>query len=121
MEPADTIAVYGAAWNEPDDAARTALLERAWSDDGVYRDPLGLAEGRAALVAHIGGFHTMMPGHRIEQASGVDVHGVWFRFAWRMRDGQSVVTEGVDFGQLAADGRIERITGFFGPLPELDG
>lgn len=121
MEPSDTIALYGAAWNEPDDAARAALLERAWSDDGVYRDPLGLAEGRAALVAHIGGFHTLMPGHTIEQASGVDVHGAWFRFAWRMRDGNSVVTEGVDFGQLAADGRIERITGFFGPLPELVG
>ena len=29
-----------------------------------------------------------------------------------------VVMEGVDFGEVAGDGRIARITGFFDPLPE---
>ena len=119
MEPADAIAAYGAAWNEHDEAARTALLERAWSEDGLYQDPSASAEGRTALVAHIGGFHAMAPGHSIELVSGIDHYGSLFRFAWEMRNGEERVLEGMDFGEFADDGRIRRITGFFGPFPDL--
>ena len=31
----------------------------------------------------------------------------------------ATILEGVDFGALAADGRVAAIDGFFGPLPEL--
>jgi hypothetical protein len=118
--PADEIvAAYSAAWNERDDAARRSLLERSWSDDGLYCDPTARAEGRAALVEHIGGFHARLPGHRLELASGVDEHDGLLRFAWRMLgpDGAPAL-HGVDFGELGADGRLTRIVGFFGPLPE---
>jgi hypothetical protein len=37
-----------------------------------------------------------------------------------MRNGDAVELEGVDFAELAPDGRIRRITGFFGPLPPLE-
>jgi hypothetical protein len=117
MDTAETVGAYGAAWNEPDEEKRRTLLARSWSDGGVYMDPTGRAEGRDALVAHIGGFQTMMPGHTIDSTSGVDVHGNVFRFAWTMRNGNDVVLEGMDFGELADDGRINRIVGFFGPFP----
>ena len=120
MDVSDIVASYGAAWNEPDEAARTALLEKAWADDGFYQDPLGTADGRAALVAHIGGFHERFPGHTIDVASGVDSNVGDLRWAWVMRNGDEVVLDGVDFAELAADGRIQRIAGFFGPLPPLD-
>jgi hypothetical protein len=120
MDTNEIVATYGAAWNEPDEAKRTALLESAWADDGVYQDPTGIAEGRAALIAHIGGFHQMFPGHTINLTSGVDSNGTHLRFAWNMRNGDEVAMEGVDFVELAADGRIQRIAGFFGPLPPLD-
>lgn len=120
MEIDDVVAAYGAAWNEPDAAKRTALLEQSWADDGQYRDPTGNASGRAALIEHIGGFHAMMPGHEIHQASGVDAHGSTFRFEWDMRNGAEVALVGMDFGELAPDGRIQSITGFFGPFPSLD-
>ncbi len=119
MEPAEAVAAYGAAWNESNEGARRALLAQSWSDGGVYMDPTGRADGRDALVAHIGGFQTMMPGHTIEMTSGVDVHGNVFRFAWTMRNGNEAVLEGMDFGELADDGRIDRIVGFFGPFPPL--
>jgi hypothetical protein len=119
VDATETVAAYGAAWNEPDDAARAALLASAWSDDGTYEDPTGRADGRAALVAHIGGFHVMMPGHTIVQTTGVDVYGCLFRFGWAMRHETDVAVEGMDFGEFADDGRIRRITGFFGPFPEL--
>lgn len=111
------VEAYGQAWNEPDEAARRALLDKAWSDDGVYCDPTATVEGRDALVAHVAGFQQMWSGARIEMRSKVDEHGPNFRFAWEMVDasGASVMT-GVDFGRLADDGRIASITGFFGPL-----
>ena len=45
---------YMAAWNEPDDAARRALLEQCWSDSGVYLDPNVSLAGRDALATKIG-------------------------------------------------------------------
>jgi hypothetical protein len=114
----EIVAAYSAAWNEQDEGARRSLLERSWTDDGVYCDPAARAEGRAALVDHIGRFHARMPGNRIELSSGVDEHDGLLRFAWRMlgRDG-AVALDGMDFGELGDDGRLERIVGFFGPFP----
>jgi predicted SnoaL-like aldol condensation-catalyzing enzyme len=120
VEPSKVVAIYGAAWNEPDEAKRTALLEESWVDDGVYQDPTGVADGRAALVAHIGEFHEMFPGRSIDFASGVDVTDAGIRWAWVMRNGDAIELEGMDFAELAPDGRIRRIAGFFGPLPSLD-
>jgi hypothetical protein len=115
---AEVVATYAAAWNERDESGRRALLERAWTDDGVYADPTALAEGREALVEHIGGFHARMPGFRIELASGVDGHGGRLRFAWHMVDPQGqVALEGLDFAEQGPDGRLTRIVGFFGLLP----
>jgi hypothetical protein len=114
----ETVTTYAAAWGEPDEGKRRRLLEAAWADDGVYTDPTVLVEGREALVAHIGGFLATTPGARIRATSGIDTHHGRLRFTWTMHaaDG-SLVVEGVDFGVLAADGRLRRIIGFFGPLP----
>jgi hypothetical protein len=117
MTTDEMVASYGAAWNEPDEAKRRALLMQSWSDEGHYMDPTGSAAGRDALIQHIGGFQATMPGHTIEMTSGVDVYGNVFRFAWEMRNDQGVALEGMDFGEIADDGRISRIMGFFGPFP----
>jgi hypothetical protein len=122
MAPAEeTVAAYAAAWNEHDEDARRALLERSWADDGTYCDPSGRAEGRAALVRHIGGFHARMPGNRIEMASGVDEHDGLLRFSWQMLGPDGVVAlDGMDFGELDGDGRLKLIVGFFGPFPAVE-
>ena len=119
MNVNEIVDAYGASWNEPDEGKRRALLEKSWADDAIYQDPTGRAEGRDALVAHIGGFHQMFAGSTIENTSGVDTHGSVLRFAWRMLDADgNVAIEGMDFGELAPDGRLASITGFFGPFPE---
>jgi hypothetical protein len=117
MSTEEIVAAYGAAWNETDEARRLALLDRSWADDGTYCDPTAVVSGRAALAAHIAGFHQRMPGHTIDLTSGVDEHDDMFRFAWAMRKDGETALEGVDFGELAPDGRIRRIVGFFGPFP----
>ncbi len=120
MDVNEAVATYGAAWNETDEAKRRKLLEQAWADDAIYQDPMGRAEGREALVAHIAGFQQMMAGNTIEPTSAIDTYGRVFRFSWVMRDASgNVALEGMDFGEVAADGRLQNITGFFGPFPPV--
>jgi hypothetical protein len=115
------VTAYSLAWNALDEADRRQLLEAAWADDATYCDPTANFEGREALVAHIGALQVAMPGHTIDLVTGADEHDGHLRFGWLMHgpDGLAVL-EGMDFGHLAEDGRLQRIVGFFGPLPILD-
>jgi hypothetical protein len=110
---------YLAMWNEEDPERRAAHIAAAWADDGRYVDPLQEAEGHAGLDQMVVGIHAQMPGHRFTRTSGVDLHHDELRFGWQLAapDG-TVAVAGVDVGTLAEDGRLRRITGFFGPLPE---
>jgi hypothetical protein len=108
------------AWATTGEAARLALLDRCWADAGIYCDPLSRVEGRHALSDHIVAFQRSRPGFRIPLASGVDTHHEFLRFRWVMLNpaGQFVY-EGFDAGELAPDGRLQRITGSFGPFPAI--
>ncbi len=114
----EAVSAYMAAWNEADEAKRRRLLDTAWADDGRYTDPMADAPGRDALIDLITQFQKQMPGAAIAQVSGIDEHHGRLRFAWKMQgpDG-STRMEGIDIGQLAEDGRIQSIVGFFGPPP----
>ena len=114
----DTIAAYIAAWAEKDETKRRALIEQAWADDGLYVDPVAEGRGRDALNQIIAGFHAQQPGARIDLASGIDQHHNQVRFAWNFvqADG-TIAIEGIDAGELADDGRITRIVGFWGAPP----
>jgi hypothetical protein len=123
MEKAAIIAAvkgYMDAWNEADEAARLALLERCWSDRGRYVDPNVDLEGRPALAQHIAKVGAARPGARLEFVSGIDVHHNVVRFLWRLvRADGSVGDTSIDFGEVGEDGLIVRIVGFFGPAPEI--
>ena len=121
MGDATTIVdTYLAMWNETDARRRAQLIERAWTGDGRYADPMLEAQGHAALSDMVAGVHAKFPGHRFRRRSGVDAHHDQLRFAWDLvaPDG-AVVVAGIDVGALAADGRLERITGFFGDAPAM--
>ena len=115
--PQEIVAAYCEAWNVSADGQRRALLEKSWSDAGAYVDPRTSLAGRDALFAHITRVQAARPGSRIVMTSGLDLHHDVLRFAWKLVDTRgNAVVEGVDFGELAADGRLRKITGFFGPL-----
>ena len=120
MALSDTIDAYIAAWAEKDEAKRNAFIEKCWADDGLYCDPQAEGRGRQALSQIIGGFHQQVPGARIDLASGIDQHHNQIRFAWNFvqADGK-VAIEGIDVGELADDGRIARIVGFWGAPPAI--
>lgn len=106
---------YCAAWREKDPVARAAILAAVWHEEGRYCDPNAEVTGRAALSELIGAVQARFPGGEVQRLSGVDAHHDCFRFTWTMTLGEGKqLPESIDFGRLAADGRIAEITGFFG-------
>ena len=116
-----TIDSYLEAWNEADAARRAELIEAVWADQGRLVDPPLVGEGRSEISDMAAALHAQFPGHQFRRASGIDEHHGHFRFAWDLvgPDG-TVALAGVDVGKLSEDGRLDRITGFFGPLPPKD-
>ena len=109
---------YLAAWNERDDARRAELIERAWAPDGRLIDPPFDGEGHDGISQMAAVMHEHYDGHSFERTSGVDMHHQHARFAWKLvgPDG-AVAVEGIDVADLAEDGRLARVVGFFGELP----
>ena len=117
-----SIDTYIDMWNEEDADRRAALIAAAWTDDASYVDPLLEAEGHQGLTEMVATVHGHYPGYRFRRRSDVDVHHDRVRFAWDLvtPDGD-VFVAGIDVGEVAEDGRLRRITGFFGDLPPLAG
>jgi hypothetical protein len=116
----ESVLAYVAAWSEADEGKRQALLQICWAENGIYVDPTGEVSGREALVQHIGRLQQQFPEDRILLTSGVDEHHGQMRFTWvRVGPDGNRIREGIDVGEMGADGRLVRIIGFFGPLPPI--
>jgi len=122
MSIEEIVATYVAAWDEPDRSRRRALLEASITADAVYVDPTVDLRGIAALVDHIDGVQRRLPGSRLDLTTAVDAHHGLARFGWRkvLADG-TALPDSIDVVEIAADGRLARIIGFFGPLPQKAG
>jgi SnoaL-like domain len=108
---------YIAAFNEADPQRRRDLVARSFTEDGTYLDPLMSGEGHDGIDAMIAGAQQQFPGHRFVLAGAPDAHNDRVRFTWHLRPdaGADVVAVGIDFGTVAADGRLTSITGFLEP------
>lgn len=116
-----TLQDYLEAWNEPDEATRRKLLEGCWAEDAIYTDPSVHVEGREALVHHARKFAERWPGAHVALTSGIEEHHGMMCFTWHVVgvDGEPL-RHGIDFAELAPDGRLQRIVGFFGRFARLD-
>jgi SnoaL-like domain len=113
-----TVDTYLSAWSEPDADRRDALVRQVWAPDGTLTDPPLAAAGHEGISGMHAAMQGQYPGHRFRRASAVDAHHDRFRVGWELVDPTgTVVLSGVDVGELADDGRVRRITGFFGDLP----
>jgi hypothetical protein len=111
--------VYEAAWNEIDAQRRLVLLGECWAEAGVYTDPGVQTQSRMSLSDNIGAFLASTPGHSLRVISGIDEHHGQVRFEWQLLDsGGATALAGMSCGLISAEGRIERMTGFFGPFPQ---
>jgi hypothetical protein len=113
-----TVDTYFEMLNETDPERRNRLIERVWTADARWIDPPLAVQGYAAIDAKTAGAHGQFPGHSFRRTSGVDCHHDQLRFGWELAapDGTPALA-GIDVGELAPDGRILQLTGFFGELP----
>ena len=110
---------YAKAWDETNATTRAALLAQVWAKDGQYRDPSITLKGADALSIHMGEFHQAYPKAQLIPTSKVDCYGPVFRATWHLEFGNGTpALDGYDFGECDNDGRIIRITSFFGLLPD---
>jgi len=114
----DVIDAYIDAWNATDPAERRGLIERVWTQDGRYTDPLAVAEGRDAIDATIAAVQEQFPGLVFRLGGPVDAHHDLTRFTWELGpDGADPVVIGFDVAVLAPDGRVRAVHGFLDKLP----
>ena len=108
------VETYIATWNEADPERRRQLVEQTWSEPASYVDPLMSGRGKDEIDVMIGAAQQQFPGHRFELIDGPDAHHDRVRFTWQLvpAAGGAPVAFGFDFGTLAADGRLEAVTGF---------
>jgi hypothetical protein len=117
----NTVDTYLSGWNETDPQRRASIIESVWASHGRLIDPPLAATGQDEISNMTAALQSQFPDHHFVRTSGIDEHHNHFRFAWDLvaPDG-STALGGVDVGELADDGTITRITGFFGELPPPD-
>jgi len=92
---------------------RRELIARTWTEDASYIDPLMEGAGQAGIDAMTAGVQAQFPGHAFRRTSEIDAHHDRIRFSWELApEGRPAVAIGTDFGIVAADGRLQTITGF---------
>ena len=116
--PASLADAYVASWNETDAAKRLAAIARVWAERGTYRDPLMASDGHAGIDAMIAGVQTKFAGLVLKSTSKVDSHDGNLRFSWSLGPAAGpALVEGVDFCQLASDGKLASVVGFIDKAP----
>ncbi len=112
------VEAYFDMWRSTDAADRADLVARVFTAEGRHVDQHADASGHDGLVEMITGVHEGFPGFQMARTSGIDRFGDQLRFAWELNgaDGSPIVA-GLDVAELSADGRLQRVTGFWGELP----
>ncbi|WP_436776310.1 nuclear transport factor 2 family protein [Yinghuangia sp. YIM S09857] len=109
---------YIAAWNETDAVKRRELLEAAFTEDAAYTDPLADVASRDALDMVIGAVQGQFAGLVFTLGGPVDGHHDLVRFTWNLGPaGGEALVVGFDVAQIAADGRVCKVSGFLDKVP----
>jgi len=110
-----------AAWNEHDPAKVRDHLEKALAPNVRFIDPTKDITGIDAFEEMVHEFRKdLIPDAVCTRASGVDSHHQVYRYDWEIHSGGELVVPGFDVVETDGDGRVERVLGFFGPLPAKD-
>ncbi|MGI9608538.1 MAG: hypothetical protein ACR2P0_20575 [Acidimicrobiales bacterium] len=118
--PSEAFEHYWAMWNgDPDDARER--LEKAVTEDFIFCDPLHWHVGHDALEANVRQFRADQPDAVFLMSSGWDHHHNRYRYRWDFTRRGRALVHGLDIATVDEEsGLIERIDGFFGPMPDLD-
>jgi hypothetical protein len=108
-----------AAWNEFDPDKLQELVEAALTEDIAFTDPHYQIVGREAFIKQVHEVRAREGQARLMPTSGVDMHHDRARYSWALVRADGSRFEGFDAVALdTKQGKICRIDGFFGPLPQ---
>lgn len=109
---------YIAVWNESDPVQRRLLVERLWSGDARYVDPLADVSGHDGIDTMIGAVQGQFPGMTFSLAGDVDAHHEQARFCWELgAEGSAALVFGFDVALRGPDGRLVLVLGFLDKVP----
>ena len=118
MNAKDIVDRYLAIWNEVDPARRRALIEKTWTVDATYVDPLMRGEGHDGLDRMIAAAQAQFPGHSFRLLDKPDAHNGRLRFRWTLGPAEGpTIVDGSDFAVVATDGRLASVCGFLDRVP----
>ena len=109
---------YIDTWNETDPGARRAAVDRLFTEDARYVDPMAAADGHEAIASMIGAVQQQFPDFRFRLAGPVDGHHDQARFGWELGPkGSPAPIVGFDVAVSDASGRIQMVLGFLDKVP----
>jgi hypothetical protein len=107
---------YIAAWNA-EVGSRNTLIEKAFTADVAYRDPIMQGDGHEGIGGLIAGVKGQFPGFVFTLKGAHDGFADTIRFSWALGpEGVDSVIEGTDIG-LIENGRLKQVTGFIDKVP----
>jgi hypothetical protein len=95
-------------------------LERALASGVEFIDPSVETHGLDEFEANVHNVQAEIPGAVYSRTSAVDSHHGLHRYSWQISRDEEVVLPGFDVTEVDGDGKVTRVLGFFGPLPESD-
>jgi hypothetical protein len=111
----EVVDAYFAMWNETEPIRRAEAIARAWVEECRYVDPLSDVRGYASLAAMVEGAQAQFPRCLFRLRSEIEQHHDQARFTWDLVGPDGVVKMvGVDTCEVAPDGRLRRVVGFWG-------
>ena len=116
--PAEIAKRYVRVWNENDPVRRRTLIEQTFTPQASYIDPIMQSVGYDAMDAMIATAQSQSCGMHFSVSGRPDGHHDFVRFSWDLGPGNAEsVAAGTDVAVMAADGRIEQVTGFIDKMP----
>jgi uncharacterized protein YndB with AHSA1/START domain len=106
---------YLRGWGDPDAETRRRLMSASVDPDIVFRDPYGATNGLEDLLANLDAIQVHMPGTMLRREGDVRLsHGTAVAGWVAERVDGTRVGGGTNVYDLAPDGRIARVVGFWG-------
>ncbi|MEZ5729234.1 MAG: nuclear transport factor 2 family protein [Burkholderiaceae bacterium] len=118
--PIEVATAYIDTWNCPETAGLDSLLERHWTPDASYVDPLMRANGYPEIGRLVAAVHQRFPGFSFKLLGLPNGFGEFVRLSWTLGpEGGQAPIEGSDIVEVQ-DGRIRRVVGFIDRAPQAN-
>ena len=106
-----------AMWNERDLSKVRPHIEEVFDENVVFIDPANSITGHDAFEEMVREFRTRWPDAELSRSSGSDGHHDLYRYHWEIRQHTELLMTGFDVAEVASNGRVSKVLGFFGPVP----